>query len=159
MNKNEQVKKEGMKFITITMLAAKPDWWSGSQAFNSEDDLIDAVIGPLEIEHKGESMWLDFTSSYLELTTNEDDITVCLTLYDLNQWGTSERNGFDVDADMLREICRNKETTVKTVNCAEVLHIDMELAQFDGLELLQCRMATDNMEVYKKDITKAQLQC
>lgn len=151
--------QQGMKFITVAMLAAKPDWWTGNPRFNSEDDMIDVAIGPLEVEHEGRSVWLDFTSAYLEITTNEDDITVGITLYDLNQWGTSELNGFDVDADTLRAICRNEDTVVKTVNCAEVLHIDMELAQFDGLELLRCRMATDNMEVHKKDITWAQLQC
>ena len=156
---NTEIRKNGMKFTTLTMYAPKPDWWSGTERYNSEDDLIDVAIGPLEVEHQGRPIWLDFTSSYLEVEAEDDHIVVGLTLHDLNEWGTTELNGFEVNTDLLRSICEDEGTRVKTVNCAEILHLDMQLAQFDGLELARCKMATDKLKVYKKNIEGAQLQC
>lgn len=147
--------------ISIVCYAPKPDWWVGEDTYRSEEDLIDVVFGPVELELEGTSVWLDFELGYLSMDLQREDIIMLrLTLTGLNQYGTTGLNdGRKVDDDLAMFVCQHEKTKVKTVKFAEVLHLDFELAQFDALELSNVFSFRDEEPLHRMNITEAQLHC
>ena len=144
---------------TYCFIARKPDWWVGEEEYNSRDDLIDVCIGPLELEIEGRSYWIDFSVATLIIETMGRHIHLYARLAEPNRYKMFEMNGFDISDDLIEKIYQDEAVKVKTVNFAEVLHLDMELAQFDALELAECYIGIDDEKPANKDITGAELRC
>lgn len=146
-------------FACVKLYAPLPDWWEGLERYDSYDDLVDVAVGPLELEHEGRTVRLDFSHALLEVVPRETFVELDVLLTDLNEYGTGVLNGGALDGVTINRIVTDPRTKVKTVRITEVLDLDLERAQFDGLELAGCKMATWRREFHRKDVSVAELHC